>query len=117
MPRPGPAPEVPTEVERSAHTASPELLCAFCRRPRSPRKREACSARCRTALSRRRRQEARQERDQEIRATLEVIVRLAQVVLSKLGTDPPRQRLPHGRRDEQGRRRDAKQGPDWLETS
>src|SRR5712692_728961 len=91
MPRPGPAPKVSTQVERSAHAASPELLCAFCGRPRSPRKREACSARCRTALSRKRQQEALRKRDDEVRAILAEIAGLVQAALARLGSSPPRQ--------------------------
>ncbi len=47
--------QVPPEAERSAVVVFSEPVCAFCGRPRSPRKRETCSDRCRVALSRRRR--------------------------------------------------------------
>jgi hypothetical protein len=83
--------KVPTEVERSAHAASSQHACAVCGRPRSARRRETCSDRCRTALSRKRCQEALQKRDEEIRTTLEVIMRLGQAVLARLGSAAPPQ--------------------------
>jgi predicted nucleic acid-binding Zn ribbon protein len=91
MPSLGPAAKVPTEVERSAHAASSQHACAVCGRPRSARRRETCSDRCRTALSRKRCQEALQKRDEEIRTTLEVIMRLGQAVLARLGSAAPPQ--------------------------
>jgi predicted nucleic acid-binding Zn ribbon protein len=64
MPQDSPSPE------RSALVGSPQPLCAVCRGPRDPRKREAYSDRCRAALSRQRRTQAQVTRDGELRAIL-----------------------------------------------
>ncbi len=91
MPLRLPDPKVPARAERSALTANPELACAVCGRPRSPRGRETCSDGCRTALSRIRREEALQKRDEDVRVALDEIVRLVHAVRTRLGSTVSRQ--------------------------